>query len=61
MSESPTVQPTNRQVAAETHFQKVCAQAGVNPTKRQASKFRRHMGRAWAQHVANTRQQKEGK
>lgn len=39
---------TNAQFAAENDtFKQACATAGVEPTKRQASKFRRGMGQAW--------------
>lgn len=48
MSESPHP-VTNRQLAqADTFFRRCCAAAGVDPTRRQASKFRRRLGRAWA-------------
>lgn len=31
-----------------TKFQQCCERAGVEPTRRQASKWRRGFGRAWA-------------
>jgi hypothetical protein len=43
------VEVTNREFAmADGLFRAACARAGVEPTRRQASKFRRHVGRAWA-------------
>lgn len=38
---------TNREFAKVAHFQRACERAGVQPTKRQASKFRRGKGRAF--------------
>lgn len=39
---------TNAQFAVkDTGFRNLCAAAGVEPTPRQASKFRRKVGKAW--------------
>lgn len=39
---------TNAQMAYDDgNFRKVCQNAGVEPTKRQASKFRRGQGKAY--------------
>jgi len=60
MSESPKVVTFNADFAAtDAHFRAMCAKAGVEPTRRQASKFRRHTGRAWDAHVATTRSSRQ--
>jgi hypothetical protein len=38
---------TNREFAKQESFQKACAEKGIQPTKRQAAKFRRQLNR-WA-------------
>ena len=38
---------TNRAFTKDGEFQAACAAAGVEPTKRQASKYRRKMGAAY--------------
>lgn len=37
----------NKQVLESDHFKEVCELAGTNPTKRQASKYRRKKGLAY--------------
>jgi len=44
----------NREFAAiSKEFIKACEKAGVNPTKRQASKFRMRKGKAYQWHINN--------
>lgn len=39
---------TNRQLSEKDGFKAACEKAGIKPTKRQASKYRRQMGAAYA-------------
>ena len=44
---------TNKDFAEKDEpFKKACEQAGVKPTKRQASKWRRNKGKAYARKVS---------
>lgn len=38
---------TNREFQTDPIFTRFCNEAGIPATKRQASKWRRHCGRAW--------------
>ena len=39
--------PTNKEFTKDSNFIQACSSAGIPPTKRQASKFRRKKGLAW--------------
>jgi hypothetical protein len=54
MSETKVVSYHRDFAATDEHFKFVCEKAGVLPTRRQASKFRRHFGRAWDAHLSLT-------
>lgn len=52
--------PTARQIAAtDTLFRKACAVAEIPPTRRQASKFMRHIGTAFTKINEAKRQLRE--
>lgn len=45
---------TNKEFSKENkNFNEACLNAGINPTKRQASKFRRGKGVAWKSQTPN--------
>lgn len=45
--QKPKPRQPNRVFALQAEFLAACKRAGVNPTKRQASKFRRRIGLAY--------------
>jgi len=48
---SPEV--TNDMFTSNQQFREACKNVGIEPTKRQASKFRRQMGKAWPVRVTH--------
>lgn len=48
---APECPPYRAALAADPQFRAACAVAGVDPTRRQASRFRHKRGQAWAAHT----------